>query len=125
MESSRIEFPDLALDIEEHTVDDQIVRVVVFHGRVTNSNSQDFNRKFYRIFSDNNYNIIFNLHDLDYINSTGIAIFFSVYYRARENGGKLCLADLNPFLSRVFGLMDLPGELKIFRSIDEALKEYN
>lgn len=124
VEENRLEFPDLTLTIEERTADDVVVRVVVFNGRVTNTNSQEFNRKFYRIFEDNNYNIIFNLKNLDYINSTGIAILFSVYYRARENGGQLCLAELNPFLNKVFGLMDLPGELRLFETVEDALKEY-
>ncbi|MCB1167072.1 MAG: STAS domain-containing protein [Leptospiraceae bacterium] len=117
-----LEFPELKVGVEEKELGGNSIRVVKLTGRITNSNSQDFNRKFYKLLESTGQSMIFDLTDLDYINSTGVAILFSIHYRARENGGRLIIGGIHSFLRKVFGLMDLPPELKLYPTLEEALE---
>lgn len=117
---NRLEFSDLILELEHETVAEKPVEIVVFKGRVTNANSHEFNRKFYRLYSGGVNTLILVLDELEYINSTGIAILFSIFYRIQEISGKMMIAGLHPFLKRVFSLMDLPADLKVYETIEEA-----
>ena len=117
-----LEFPELKVGVEERDLNGSSIRVVRLVGRITNTNSQEFNRKFYKLLESTGQIMIFDLSDLDYINSTGVAILFSIHYRARENGGRLVIGGLHSFLRKVFGLMDLPPELKLYPTLEEALE---
>ncbi|MCB1169775.1 MAG: STAS domain-containing protein [Leptospiraceae bacterium] len=117
-----LEFPELKVGVEERDLNGSPIRVVRLVGRITNTNSQEFNRKFYKLLESTGQIMIFDLSDLDYINSTGVAILFSIHYRARENGGRLVIGGLHSFLRKVFGLMDLPPELKLYPTLEEALE---
>ncbi|MBI39154.1 MAG: anti-anti-sigma factor [Leptospiraceae bacterium] len=117
-----LEFPELKVAVEEKELGSSSIRVVKLVGRITNSNSQDFNRKFYKLLANSSQIMVFDLSELDYINSTGVAILFSIHYRARENGGRLVIGGLHNFLRKVFGLMDLPPELKLYPTLEEALE---
>ena len=117
-----LEFPELKVGVEEKELGGNTIRVVKLTGRITNSNSQDFNRKFYKLLESTGQSMIFDLTDLDYINSTGVAILFSIHYRARENGGCLIICGIPSFLRKGFGLMDLPPGFKLYPTLEEALE---
>ena len=118
-----LEFPELKVAVEERELGSSSIRIVKLVGRITNTNSQEFNRKFYKLLASSNQIMVFDLSDLDYINSTGVAILFSIHYRARENGVRLVIGGLHSFLRKVFGLMDLPPELKVYSTLEEALEQ--
>jgi len=115
-----LEFSELQVHISTETINGKSVEMVKFAGKVTNSNSYDLNRKIYKIFESNNYNVILDLTDLEYINSTGVAILFSIFYRVKEHDGKIVIGGVHPFLQRVFGLMELPAGLETFEALDDA-----
>ncbi len=100
------------------------VKVVSFEGKITNSNSYELNRRFLQIFDDGVFNIVIDLSKLDYVNSTGVAIIFTLFYKAAEKKGRVCIGGLHPFLNKVFSLMELPDGLVVYSSIDAALDSY-
>ena len=117
---SDLDFQDLKLKQVKENLNGKSSDIIRFEGKVTNGNSFELNRKIYQIFNNNNYNLILDLSNLRYINSSGIAMLFSIMYRARENGGKVVIGGMHPFLHTVFGLMDLPPRLEIYDTLDEA-----
>lgn len=111
-------FPDLHLDFEK-SEGPRPHLLVHFVGKISNSNSYELNRKTH-VFFEHQYPMIFDLSRLEYINSSGVAILFSVFFRSQQNGHRLIIGGVHPFLRRVFNLMDLPDGLVVLDSLAEA-----
>ena len=120
----KLEFQDLTIEQSKESANGTAVEVLCFQGRIHNSNSFDVNRKIHHIFSGNNFNLILDLSELEYINSSGVAMLFSIIYRVKENEGKISIGGLHPFLHNVFNLMDLPPRLKIYDTLEEAREAF-
>jgi len=63
-------------------------------------------------------NIILDLEFVDTIDSSGLGLIVSALSRIREQGGKLVLCGVNPYLRKILRLIvlpvekDLPGAIK-------------
>lgn len=113
-------FPELDLQFEEATASGGTACVVIrFVGKISHSNSFELNRRSHQLAEYGN-TLILDLSELEYINSTGVAILFSIFYRLQNDGQRLLIGGLHPFLRRVFSLMDLPDELVVLDSVEEA-----
>lgn len=115
-----LDFPSLKLKLERDTFNGRALEVVRFEGKITNSNSFEVNRKIHGLFTGEAESVILDLSQLEYINSTGVAILFSLFFRLKENGGRLLIGGTHPFLRRVFSLMDLPSGMLVLDSVEEA-----
>jgi len=117
----KMDLKDLRLEWEP---DDtfNIMRVI---GRITNSNSFDLNHRIHRVFENGQYNVILDLSKLEFINSTGIAILYSLFSRARDNGGKIVIGGLHPFLRNIFGLMEMPAGMDVEETVEDARKHFS
>jgi anti-anti-sigma factor len=113
------EFPELELQFERDDSLAESVIIIRFIGKISNSNSYELNRRIHH-FGDYGQTLILDLSKLEYINSTGVAILFSIFFRLQKDGYRLIIGGLHPFLRRVFSLMDLPEELLVLDSLDEA-----
>ena len=56
----------------------------------------------------------------EYINSTGVAILFAFFFKVKENQGHLFIGGMHPFLERVFELMEIPGEITMCETLEDA-----
>lgn len=119
-EMTSMDFKELIIRYARESVNGKPVEIVSFTGKITNGNSFEVNRKIYRIFDNDNYNIILDLGNLEYINSSGVAILISILQRVKENNGKLLIGGVHPFLHNIFNLMDLPPRLDLFDTLEEA-----
>jgi anti-anti-sigma factor len=119
---AEISFPDLKMEIRRENIPgDRSADLIKLAGKVTNENSYDLNQKINRFFSDlNNPVILFDLSDLTYANSMGVAILIALYYRVKENGGEMLIGGIHPFLDRVFRLMDMPHDFIMHETMEEA-----
>ena len=112
-------FPELELQFERDASLAESVIIIRFIGKISNSNSYELNRRIHNL-ADYGQTLILDLSRLEYINSTGVAILFSIFFRLQQDGHRLVIGGLHPFLRRVFSLMDLPEELLVLDSLDEA-----
>lgn len=115
-----LEFKELKLEFSQETLNGRPVDILSFVGKITNSNSFELNRKIHGLFENRNYNIIMDLSKLEYINSSGIAIIFSLFQRVKQSEGKMVIGGVHPFLDNVFSLMDLPPRMEIYDTQEEA-----
>lgn len=96
------------------------IMVIYFAGKITSDNVFDLNQKMRNIFSDNIYNVIIHLTDLEYMNSTGIAMFLTISKTVDQNKGKLILTRPSAFVKDLFEMTDLVSKFTIVDSIEEA-----
>ncbi len=99
-------------------------KVIKFIGKISNDNGFELNKKYNSFFEDKVYNVIIDLSELNFINSTGIAIIFSMFFKCSDNEGKLVIGGIHPFVEKVLKIMTLPNGFKIYKTYEEALKEF-
>jgi anti-sigma B factor antagonist len=89
-----------------------VVTVVDISGRITLGESSALLRKTIRdLLDDKRANILLNLADVDYIDSSGIGELVSAYTAVKKNGGALKLLQLT---KRVHDLMQLTKLFTVF-----------
>ena len=123
-ENNELDFRDLSLKLQNESINGKPVSIIAFEGRITNGNAFEINRKIYRIFENNTYNIIIDLSKLEYLNSSGVAMLFSIIHRAKENDGRIVIGGMHPFIHNVFCLMDLPPRLELYNTLVDAKKAF-
>jgi anti-anti-sigma factor len=119
-ETETLELPDLVVEIKR-SADQSAPDVIVLNGRITQENDSALNRMFPH-FLKNTGTVHLDLTQLTYVNSSGIAILFSIFYRVRENNGSVAIIGMHPFVRRIFYLMDWPADVTVYDSPQEATK---
>ena len=115
-----IDFSDLKLEQVKTVIKGKPVVIIHFRGKINNENYHALNRKIYGFANGQDYNLILDLSRLEYINSSGVAILFHLFSRVHKNNGRVLIGGVHRFLRRVFSLMDLPPEVRIYEDLKEA-----
>ena len=68
--------------------------------------------------------LVMNFRDVKWINSTGIGIIISCLTTLRNRGGDVRFANLHGATRRYFEITKLEKVVKIFDTIDEAVKSF-
>src|SRR5579859_6307596 len=63
------------------------------------------------------YNLVINLENVRYIDSTGLGVLIGGLKRVREHGGTVNLVCTNPQIKKIF---DITGLVKIFGIYDDV-----
>lgn len=71
-----------------------------------------------------NYNVLLDLHQVEFIDSIGISTLVSGLKQLRAHGGDLRLIGLQPSARAIFELMMLDRVFEIFDTPEEALKRF-
>jgi len=66
-------------------------------------------------------NVVLDLSELQYMNSTGLNILINVLTRTRNAGGDAIIAGLSPSVRQLFVVTKLDSVFTITAGIDEAL----
>ena len=82
-----------------------------FKGELDEMSVSDIRKKLSEILKKYNVrNIVFNLHDLSFMDSTGIGMIIGRYNQVKEKDGKIILCELNQNIERI---IIMSGLLKI------------
>ncbi len=76
------------------------------------------------IVKETSHNLVLDLGELAFIDSSGLAAFVAGYKAAVEAGGSLKLACLVPQVSQVFSLTRLDRVFETFATIEAALVSF-
>lgn len=99
------------------------VVIIKPHGELDMNNSFDF-----KSFVKDNYinagksNLILDLSDVEYMDSSALGVLLGLQRAARLNGGSLVLCGLHDNLKRILKITSLEGVFKIYPTSEEALK---
>ncbi len=69
--------------------------------------------------------VVFDLHELQFIDSSGLGTFLSVLRTMHRKGGELKLACLNKPVRTMFELVSMHKVFEIYNTTDEAVKSFN
>ena len=70
-------------------------------------------------------NLVTDLEGLSYSSSAGIRIFLGLARSFRQKGGDLRIATVRPPVEKIFKLSKFDRIVKIFPSVEDAVKSYD
>ncbi len=100
------------------------IGVIKVGGYIDTTTSSELERALGTLLKKNQYRIIVDLGDVDYISSAGWGIFISEIKGIKENGGDLKLVRMIPEVFEVFELLEFHYILKAFDTVEEAVEEF-
>lgn len=118
--SRKIEFLGLTVNILQEKIGKNCIDLISFHGRIDGQNAYKLNRQAHNSFFKWDKDIIIGLADLEYINSVGIAILFSIFHRQKENNKQVAIGGIHPSLKQVFELVHLPPQVLVLDNLKAA-----
>lgn len=68
-------------------------------------------------------NIVFNLKELDFMDSSGIGVIIGRYNQLKSKGGKLILCNLNPNIEKIITLSGLT-KICILKDTEDSAKYF-
>lgn len=77
------------------------------------------------LIDQENYSIIVNCNDLEYIASAGLGVFMAYIEDVRGLGGDIKLTNMNPRVYNVFDLLGFPTLYDILDDESEALQSFS
>lgn len=84
-----------------------------------------FKTKVFDLVSRNDHvKVIFNLGDLQFIDSSGLGAFLSILRTINSQGGMLKLAGLNKQIRTMFELVSMHKIFEIYPTIEDALNSF-
>lgn len=69
-----------------------------------------------------NANLVINLRDVSYMDSTGLGVFVGLLKAVRKNGGKLKLVELSDRLARLFSITGLNDIIDISSKAEDGVQ---
>lgn len=67
-----------------------------------------------------NLNVVINISDVRYINSSGIGVLITLLTKVRNKGGELCLINPSKSVQKLLIITKLQAIFKVFDTISEA-----
>lgn len=99
--------------------------VIELKGDLTGGeNAVLFREKLYELVNNKKNNIVVDMHNVKYVNSTGIGILISGFTTIKNSGGELKLAALSEKVNGVLNITRLNQVFHIYNNIDEAVNSF-
>jgi stage II sporulation protein AA (anti-sigma F factor antagonist) len=101
---------------------DKKLKVVHIVGQLDESNVDEKIQEIYKSLEANpqNLNLIFDLENLEYMNSKSIGYLTDIYGKVTETGGKVVIAKARPNIADILQVVGLTQLVSLYDSIDSA-----
>ena len=99
-----------------------MTRVVFVRGEVTFSNVVEFERRIERAFGDGARNLVVDLSEVTFIDSSGLSALLTASARARERGGAVALVLAQGEPPSIFRFRGVDRLLSLYPSQEAALE---
>jgi stage II sporulation protein AA (anti-sigma F factor antagonist) len=96
-------------------------KIVILNGEIDESNQAELESLFSKLLSDSSIkNIVFQINNLEYINSSIIGIFAQQHGNFSEAGKNFVFAQANEHIFDIIDLVGLTAVVECFDSVNEA-----
>lgn len=99
------------------------VTVYALHGQLDALSAPELKSEVDALVQSGANQLVFDLQDLNLIDSSGVGAIVSFYKRTRTQEGDVKIAGLNGQPSEIFQLLRLDKAFEIFPSVEDALTE--
>ncbi len=94
---------------------------VEVHGRLDQTQTPDLNTTLTELINAQQYRLLVNLTETNYINSGGLRCLVSAWRKARAHEGDVILYGLNERLCEIFTMIGFDKVFEIYQTQEEAL----
>lgn len=101
-----------------------VIVLFVREDRLDANNSDELKAEFNRLFEIGTLNIIIDLKEVLFIDSSGLGVLVSGYKNASTRHGSLKLSSLQTQVKSMFELTRLHRVFDIFTTVDDALQSF-
>lgn len=98
--------------------------VIELQGYLDAHTAPQLEHTFQNLINDEQYNIVVNCKDLDYISSAGLGVFMAYIEDVRKNAGDIKLSNMSPKIYNIFDLLGFPLLYEIFKEEQEAVDKF-
>lgn len=110
----------MSLKFQQRIIDD--VLIADLSGKlIEKSQVDELDRWITDQIEQQKHNFVFNLNDMDYINSTGLNLFIQLFTRIRNNGGELVFCCVPEKINKLLLITKLNKIFNIKPKEEEAL----
>jgi len=107
-------------ELTVRAADKEQARILYVDGYINAHTVQDFEKAVQSLLDEQQYRILINCRDLEYINSSGLGVLMGVIEEIQENGGFLYLSDMNETVFNIFDTLGFTHLFKVFDTEEEA-----
>jgi anti-sigma B factor antagonist len=100
------------------------VQVLALQGELDAHTASELEAAIQKCQEEENYQIVINGENLQYISSAGLGVFMAYIEEVREQGGDIKIAALQPKVFNVFDLLGFPMLFDIVETEEEALAKF-
>ena len=101
------------------------VYIIELSGKIMGgAESEDFRDLLYRAINEDIVNVVVDLSNSDWMNSSGLGMLISGLTTMRSGGGDLRLVGLTDSLRRPLEVTRLDGVFQTYDSLDDAIKSF-
>ncbi|GFN35924.1 anti-sigma F factor antagonist [Tepidimicrobium xylanilyticum] len=98
--------------------------IVTLKGELDHHTSEEIRKKVDQKYLNKNLrNIVLDLSDLKFMDSSGIGLIMGRYKNCKERNGSISIISTNPYINRMLNMSGLPKIIKIYSSRDEAIRD--
>jgi anti-sigma B factor antagonist len=76
------------------------------------------------LVNSNQYKIVVNFSELDYISSAGLGVFMAFIETVRNNGGDIKFSAMNEKIYKIFDLIGFPKIYEFYKTDEEAIQRF-
>ena len=110
--------------IQKKQIEPDIVLLHIY-GRITlGRECQDVELAVDGLIRDEARKVVFDLSELNYIDSTGVGILVMCYTKMRKAGGELRLASLQPHIADLMKMTRLDSIMPAYPTVDAAVENF-
>ena len=110
----------MQLRVEPH----RSVDVVSMNGRLDLVNANALKDTIRQRLAEQRVNIVIDLENVHFINSSGIGALISILRDVRLSGGRLTLCQMAPYLEEIFVLTGLTRVFDSYSTVEDAVASY-
>jgi len=111
------------MEISEKEVNEVIVFII--KGKIMGgSGTESFQKRIYECVKENKVNVVVDMSQATWMNSSGLGMLISGLTTLRSSGGDLRLTNLSERLQRPLEITKLDSVFKIFESVQNAVDSF-
>lgn len=98
------------------------VLVISIKGEIDHHSAQYISKKIdSEIISNNIKKIVFDFSNVSFMDSSGIGVIIGRYRNIQTLRGKAAIANVNPYIKKVFEMSGIPAVISLYDNLDSAI----
>lgn len=101
------------------------IKILELQGYLDAHTAPDLEAAFTKLVDNNQFKVVVNFNDLNYISSAGLGVFMAYVETMRDNMGDIKFANMKDSVFNIFDLLGFPSLYEFFNDEKEAVKKFD